>query len=84
MKVSVVVDCSPEEARAFFGLPDVQPMQAAIMEQMQGKMMANIDKFSPESIMQSWFSFDPKMGERFQEMFANMAGMATGRMPEKK
>jgi hypothetical protein len=25
--------------------------------------------------MQSWFSFDPKMGERFQEMFANMAGL---------
>ena len=84
MKVSVVVDCTPEEARAFFGLPDVQPMQAAMMDQLQGKMMANIDKFSPESLMQSWFTFDPKMGERFQEMFVNMAGLATGRPKEKK
>jgi hypothetical protein len=84
MKVTVVVDCTPEEARAFFGLPDVQPMQAAMMDQMQGKMMANIDKFSPESIMQSWFTFDPKMGERFTEMFSNMASLATGRAPEKK
>lgn len=84
MKVSVVVDCTPEEARAFFGLPDVQPMQAAMMDQLQAKMMANMDKFSPESIMQSWFTFDPKMGERFQEMFANMAGLSTGRTKEKK
>ncbi|MDB5564864.1 MAG: hypothetical protein JWP84_1430 [Tardiphaga sp.] len=84
MKVTVVVDCTPLEAREFFGLPDVQPMQAAMMDQMQGKMMANIDKFSPESIMQSWFTFDPKMAERFQEMFANMAGLATGRPKDKK
>jgi hypothetical protein len=84
MKVTVVVDCTPLEAREFFGLPDVQPMQAAMMDQMQGKMMANIDKFSPESIMQSWFTFDPKMGERFQEMFVNMAGLATGRAKDKK
>ena len=83
MKVSVVVDCTPEEARAFFGLPDVQPMQAAMMDQLQGKMMANIDKFSPESLMQSWFTFDPKMGEKFQEMFLNMASLGT-RAKEKK
>ena len=84
MKVTVVVDCTPEEARAFLGLPDVQPMQAAMMDQMQQKMVANIDKFSPESIMQSWFTFDPKMGERFTEMFSNMAALATGRPSEKK
>jgi len=84
MKVTVVVDCTPEEARTFLGLPDVQPMQAAMMDQMQAKMVANLDKFSPESIMQSWFTFDPKMGERFQDMFANMAGLSTGRPKEKK
>ena len=77
MKITVEVDCTPLEAREFFGLPDVQPMQAAIMDQMQAKMLANIDKFSPETIMQSWFTFDPKMGERFQDMFVNMAGLAT-------
>ncbi|MDB5655726.1 MAG: hypothetical protein JWQ94_3339 [Tardiphaga sp.] len=82
MKVTVVVDCSPEEARAFFGLPDVQPMQAAMMDHLQSKMMANIDKFSPESLMQSWFSFDPKMGERFQEMFMNMGNL--GARPKEK
>ena len=84
MKVTVVVDCTPLEAREFFGLPDVQPMQAAMMEQVQTKMTENMDKFSPETLMHNWFSFDPKMAERFQEMFVNMAGLSTGRPKDGK
>jgi hypothetical protein len=83
MKVTVTVDCTPLEAREFLGLPDVQPMQSAMMDQMQQKMMENMDKYSPESIMQSWFSFDPKVGERFQDMFANMAGLGAGTKDKK-
>ena len=75
MKVNVEVDCTPAEAREFLGLPDVRPMQDAMMDQMQKKMQDNIEKFSPESLMQSWFTFDPKLAERFQEMFVNMAGL---------
>jgi hypothetical protein len=83
MKVTVVVDCTPLEAREFFGLPDVQPMQAAMMEQVQAKMLANMDQFSPETLLQNWFTFDPKMAERFGDMFVNMTGLATGRTKEK-
>lgn len=83
MKVTVTVDCTPLEAREFLGLPDVQPMQAAMMDQMQTKMMESMDKYSPESIMQTWFSFDPKIGERFQDMFVNMAGLG-GSAKDKK
>ena len=32
MKVNVEIDCTPIEARQFFGLPDVQPMQTAVGE----------------------------------------------------
>ena len=75
MKVNVEVDCTPLEARQFFGLPDVQPMQTAVMDKMQQQMMANIEKVSPESLIQSWFTFDPKIAERFQDMFVTMAGL---------
>jgi hypothetical protein len=72
-------------AREFFGLPDVQPMQAAMMEQVQAKMMANMDQFSPETLLHNWFTFDPKMAERFGEMFVNMTGLTSGgRSKEKK
>ena len=75
MKVNVEIDCTPLEARQFIGLPDVSPMQTAVMEKMQQQMKANIDKVSPESLIESWFTFDPKIAERFQDMFVTMAGL---------
>jgi len=46
-----------------------------VMDKMQQQMMANIEKVSPESLIQSWFTFDPKIAERFQDMFVTMAGL---------
>jgi hypothetical protein len=84
MKINVEIDCTPLEARQFFGLPDVQPMQTAVMENLQKQMMANIEKVSPEALMQSWFTFDPKIAERFQDMFVTMAGLGGARASDKK
>lgn len=84
MKVNVEIDCTPLEARQFFGLPDVQPMQTAVMDRMQQQMMANIEKVSPESLIQSWFTFDPKLTERFSDMFVTMAGLGGMAKKDKK
>jgi hypothetical protein len=84
MKVNVEIDCTPLEARQFFGLPDVQPMQTAVMEKLQHQMMDNIQKVSPEALMQSWLTFDPKITERFQNMFVTMAGLGGTRTDDKK
>ena len=75
MKVNIEIDCTPLEARQFFGLPDLGPMQTAVMEKLQQQMTANIDKVSPESLMKTWFSFDPALAERMQEMFVTMTGL---------
>ena len=84
MKINVEIDCTPLEARQFFGLPDVQPMQTAVMDNLQKQLMANIEKVSPEALMQSWFTFDPKIAERFQDMFVTMAGLGGVRTNDKK
>jgi hypothetical protein len=84
MKVNVEIDCTPLEARQFFGLPDVGPMQAAMMEKLQQQMSANIDKITPDALMHSWFSFDPKLAERFQDMFMSMAGLGSLSSDKKK
>jgi Family of unknown function (DUF6489) len=83
MKVNIEIDCTPLEARQFMGLPDVAPMQAAVMDKLQQQMMSNIESVSPESLMKAWFSFDPKLVERFQEMFVSMSGLG-GLGKEKK
>jgi uncharacterized protein DUF6489 len=85
MKVNVEIDCTPLEARQFIGLPDVAPMQIAVMDKLQQQMMANIDKASPEALMQSWFTFDPKLVERFfQDLFAVMARLGGTRTSSDK
>jgi len=84
MKVNVEIDCTPLEARQFIGLPDVQPMQTAVMDKLQQQMLANIEKVSPEALMQSWFTFDPKLAERFGELFVAMAGLGGSRVADKK
>ena len=74
MKVNIEIDCTPLEARQFMGLPDVGPMQTAIMDKLQQQMAANIEKISPDALLQSWFTFDPRLAERFQDLFLTMMG----------
>jgi Family of unknown function (DUF6489) len=44
MKVNVEIDCTPLEARQFIGLPDVVPMQTAVMDKLQQQMTSNVEK----------------------------------------
>ena len=83
MNVNFEIDFTPLEARQFFGLPDITPMQAAVMDKLQQQMMSNIEKISPESLMQTWFTFDPKIAERFQDMFVAMSGLGGHFWPER-
>ncbi len=65
MKVTVNVDCTPEEARAFFGLPDVGPMQEAILKEVQDKVMKNMAAMDVETLMRVWL---PKSIEGFDQI----------------
>jgi hypothetical protein len=68
MKVTVNVECTPEEARAFMGLPDVAPMQEALMKDLENRMRSNMDAMSPENMFKTWL---PGMqgAEQIQKMF---------------
>lgn len=78
MKVTVNVECTPEEARVFFGLPDVKPMQEAVMKQVQEKIMANVQAMDPETILRTWNTASMQGMEQLQQAFwhslANMTG----------
>ena len=47
-------------------------MQAAVMEQLQKKMLAEMDRISPESVMQTWLSLMPSGAEQMQKLFTEM------------
>lgn len=72
MKFRVEVDCTPVEARQFVGLPNVEPLQAAVMAEVERRMMAEMDRFSPDAIMRSWFTVFPQGADQMQNMFLKM------------
>jgi Family of unknown function (DUF6489) len=75
MKVTVEVDCTPEETRRFLGLPDVAPIQQAIMEQLQQRMQSAIDATTPEALMQAWMqAWMPMAPDQMQKAFAKLFG----------
>ena len=86
MIVNVELDCTPEEARRFLGLPDLEPMQQAILKDVQDRLQKNIARVDPESLFKTWFSLAPQGMDQLQKMFGNLATMATGgrRAPGKK
>jgi hypothetical protein len=74
MKVHVEIDCTPEEARAFFGLPDVAPMQERLMKDVEERMMAAMRSMEPDALMQTWLPASMQGLENLQKMFWNAMG----------
>ena len=54
---TIEVDCTPDEARAFLGLPDVTPLNDHLVAEMQKRMDANMSAMQPEELMKTWTSF---------------------------
>jgi len=68
MKITVDVDCTPEELRNFFGLPDVRPMQDALMKQIQDQMATNLHAMEPETMFKVWMPAGIQGMEQMQKM----------------
>ena len=54
MKLTIEVDCTPEEARAFFGLPDIKPMQDRIMGEIEERLRSSLGAMNPETVFKTW------------------------------
>jgi hypothetical protein len=68
MKINVEVDCTPEEARRFMGLPDLTPVHDKYIAMMTDAIgpQANPELFS--QLMQSW----SPMGEAGMNLWRSM------------
>ena len=77
MKITINVDCSPEEARTFLGLPDVKPMQDAMMDEVEKRMRANMEAMDPETLMKTWMPAGMQSFEQLQKMFWAQLGQPT-------
>ena len=78
MKCKIEIECTPLEARQFFGLPDVQPLQAKLMAEVEAKMVAEMERFSPDSILKSWLSIFSQTPEQMQAALTQLMLNSTG------
>jgi hypothetical protein len=74
MKLKFDIDCTPEEMRGFFGLPEVKPMQDRLMAELEAKLRANLQALDPETMMKTWLPAGLKGFEQLQDMFFAQMG----------
>ncbi len=72
MKITFNIDCTPQEARSFFGLPDVAPMQDRMLQEMEARMRKNMGTMDVESLFKGFLTGAGSGMERWQEMFRNV------------
>jgi hypothetical protein len=75
MKVTVDVDCTPEEARRFLGLPDLSPVHEAYVGKL--KQLA-ADGVTPDMVAEMMKAWAP-MGETGLSMWTQMFGQMSGK-----
>ena len=74
MKMTIEVDCAPEEARRFLGLPDVTSLNAHLIEEMTKRLDANMSMLSPDELMKNWMVMGAGAQEQFRQLME--AGLA--------
>jgi hypothetical protein len=78
MKMTIDIECSPAEARAFLGLPDVEPLNDHLVSEMRRRMDENLEAMRPEELMKSWFAFGGQATEQFRKLMMAATGGAPG------
>jgi hypothetical protein len=61
MKITINVDCTPEEARRFMGLPDLQPVHDLYLDKVKKAMDDMSTADGMVNMMKSWGPMSDQM-----------------------
>jgi len=75
MKMTIEIDCTPQEARGFLGLPDVTPLNEKLVQEMQARMESNMAMLAPEELMKTWTAFGVGAQENFRKLMGQAVDM---------
>jgi len=82
MKVSFDIDCTPEEARRMLGLPDVTPVNEAVVAELTKRAAELAQNMDADKMMEQWMTAGVQgigdMQKAFMEQFAKAQGSAGG------
>jgi len=74
MKMNVEVDCTPEEARRFLGLPDLTPVHDKYIANMVETMDKGLTPETMEKLMKAWSPMGESGLRVWQQLFDSMSG----------
>ena len=75
MKINVEVDCTPEEARRFMGLPDLTPVHDAYLAKMLDVVNSGgMSGDAVEAMIKGWMPMGEAGVNLWQQLIGNMAG----------
>ena len=77
MKFTCDVDCTPEEARRFLGLPDITPVHDAYVARMTKAVTEGLTPDMISETMRSWGPMSEAGSQIFKTMFDQMTGTLT-------
>lgn len=78
MKVTMNVECSPAEARAFFGLPDVTLVNERVMQEVVKRLETNLELADPTELMRNWSGFSGAWADSFFQLMSAAMGQPGG------
>ena len=76
MKVTFDIDCTPAEARAFFGLPDLTPVHDLYVDKLKAMITDGINPAEFERLTRAWMPGIAEGFEQWQKLM--MAAMPKG------
>ncbi len=79
MKVNIELDITPEEARRFFGLPDIAPIQDKLMERVQQQIEASADPAYLGKLASQLVTGGMQSVDSFQRAFFDMVSSSGGK-----
>lgn len=83
MKVNFDIECTPEEARRFMGLPEIAPMQERMMKELEQRIAENMRALDPETLVKTWMPMSMQGWSDMQKMFWSQMGVDIKAAPEK-
>ena len=78
MKIQIEVDCTPEEARAFLGLPDLRVLQRRVLDELERKTVEALAQSDPKALLDQWVPLGMKGMEQWQSLWGEMLRQAAG------
>lgn len=78
MKFKFDIECTPDEARAFLGLPNVVPLQEKAMKEIEERLQDSIRNLTPEEMVKTWMPATVQGLGEMQKMFWSQMGMTGG------